>query len=119
MAEFAIISELVDGVTLEAYLRNAPSTRDKLLVALQVARALAWLHSREPPILHRDLHSRNVLIVQSDPPVAKVCDFGLAHLAGGLIQHRRIFKPIEPPELKDGPSAYTQGDSSLLYLFLH
>ncbi|KAG2444323.1 hypothetical protein HXX76_001080 [Chlamydomonas incerta] len=50
-----------------------------LHIALQVARALAYLH---PTIIHRDLKPANVLI--SDPgsasPVVKIADFGLSRL---------------------------------------
>ncbi|KXZ44071.1 hypothetical protein GPECTOR_74g685 [Gonium pectorale] len=50
-----------------------------LHIALQVARALAYLH---PTILHRDLKPANVLVSQADStaPVAKLADFGLARL---------------------------------------
>ena len=48
-------------------------------VLRECAMGCSYLHSLEPPILHRDLKSPNILI--TGPPEdlhAKVCDFGLA-----------------------------------------
>jgi len=43
---------------------------------LDVAEALDYLHSREQPIVHRDLASKNVLLTKSMH--AKIADLGLA-----------------------------------------
>ncbi|KAG6604660.1 TKL protein kinase [Phytophthora cinnamomi] len=49
----------------------------KLSMALDIAEALAYLHSRQPkPVLHRDLKSRNVLL--DSTYTAKVADFGVS-----------------------------------------
>ncbi|KAF1778132.1 Protein kinase-like domain [Phytophthora cactorum] len=49
----------------------------KLSMALDIAEALAYLHSRQPkPILHRDLKSRNILL--DSTLTAKVADFGVS-----------------------------------------
>ena len=50
----------------------------KLFILLDIARALVYLHSREPPILHRDLTANNVLLT-SDMK-AKLADFGVAKI---------------------------------------
>lgn len=43
---------------------------------LDVSKAMGYLHSRTPPVLHRDLKSLNLLLAREDGPV-KLCDFGL------------------------------------------
>jgi CheY-like chemotaxis protein/serine/threonine protein kinase/HPt (histidine-containing phosphotransfer) domain-containing protein len=50
-------------------------------VALDTSAALLYLHSRDPPILHMDLKSPNVLIASLDPSadvVGKLADFGVS-----------------------------------------
>lgn len=47
-------------------------------VACGAARGMAYLHNGNPPILHRDLKSANILLNESYTP--KVCDFGLSRL---------------------------------------
>ncbi|KAJ0390548.1 hypothetical protein P43SY_011585 [Pythium insidiosum] len=52
----------------------------KLRIALHIVDALVYLHSRQPPVLHRDLKSRNVLLsTQHD---AKLIDFGVSRERG-------------------------------------
>jgi serine/threonine protein kinase len=51
-------------------------TADKLQVALDVAEALTYVHSFSPPLLHRDLKSRNILL--DDRMRAKLTDFGVS-----------------------------------------
>jgi len=50
----------------------------KLRLCLQIARGLAYLHDRAPPIIHRDLSSANVLLDRSLN--AKISDFGLSRV---------------------------------------
>ena len=50
-------------------------------VALGIASGMAFLHAREPPMLHHDLKSANVLLF--DGLVPKLADFGLSTGAGG------------------------------------
>jgi len=47
-------------------------------VACGAARGMTYLHSGNPPVLHRDLKSANLLL--DDSYTAKVCDFGLSRL---------------------------------------
>lgn len=42
---------------------------------INLSSGMNYLHNRKPPILHRDLSSRNVLLSDN---VAKIADFGLS-----------------------------------------
>ena len=56
---------------------NIPITM-KVAFLNDVAKGLAYLHSHEPPIIHRDLTARNVLL--NSAMVAKITDFGVARV---------------------------------------
>lgn len=47
-------------------------------VSCGAARGMAYLHGGDPPVLHRDLKSANLLLDESY--TTKVCDFGLSRL---------------------------------------
>eukprot|EP00002_Diphylleia_rotans_P018507 TRINITY_DN3581_c0_g1_i1.p1 TRINITY_DN3581_c0_g1~~TRINITY_DN3581_c0_g1_i1.p1 ORF type:complete len:2533 (-),score=428.58 TRINITY_DN3581_c0_g1_i1:64-7662(-) len=49
-------------------------------IIYQIADAMSYLHSRVPPICHRDLKSANVLVCSTNPLVAKIGDFGFAKI---------------------------------------
>jgi len=49
--------------------------RDKMRLALDVARGMQYLHGRSPAVVHRDLKSHNVL--EARDGTMKICDFGL------------------------------------------
>ncbi|EEF42539.1 probable receptor-like protein kinase At1g49730 [Ricinus communis] len=52
---------------------------NRLNIALDIARALDYLHSQaDPPIIHRDVKSSNILLIDDDN--AKLADFGLCKL---------------------------------------
>ncbi|KAG6945634.1 hypothetical protein JG687_00017166 [Phytophthora cactorum] len=50
--------------------------REKIIIALHVCHALTYLHSLEPPVIHRDLKSRNILL--NEMHEAKLTDFGIS-----------------------------------------
>jgi len=53
------------------------SRRQSMSIAIQVAEGMRHLHSRRPPVVHRDLKSHNVLLDANGD--AKLCDFGLVN----------------------------------------
>ncbi|KAM7468294.1 hypothetical protein LguiB_015856 [Lonicera macranthoides] len=52
--------------------------RRRLSMAYDVAKGMNYLHRRNPPIVHRDLKSPNLLVDKKY--TVKVCDFGLSRL---------------------------------------
>ncbi|KAJ0411407.1 hypothetical protein ATCC90586_004393 [Pythium insidiosum] len=58
--------------------RSLPTgfNQDKLRIAVHVIEGLAYMHSLQPPVLHRDLKSRNILL--SDSLDACLTDFGVS-----------------------------------------
>lgn len=75
-----IVTELLE-CDLAKYIRESESTpkvsfSEVVKIMLDVAEALHYLHTLKPPILHRDLASKNVLLTKSIH--AKIADLGLA-----------------------------------------
>jgi serine/threonine protein kinase/Tol biopolymer transport system component len=69
-----IVSELVEGATLDAWAAEPRSLRQKLELMIGVADALTAAHAAG--ILHRDIKPGNILV--SANGYAKLADFGLA-----------------------------------------
>ncbi|RLN95424.1 hypothetical protein BBJ28_00003485 [Nothophytophthora sp. Chile5] len=81
VCDMCIVSEFMEQGDLSMLLnskRNSELTwaKEKLAIALDIAEALAYLHGRQPAIIHRDLKSLNVLLDTSLR--AKLSDFGLS-----------------------------------------
>ncbi|GLC65734.1 hypothetical protein PLESTF_000334100 [Pleodorina starrii] len=80
--EPSIVTEFMARGSLFHILRQAgnrpPELRMQRAVAMAVARGMAYLHSRMPPILHLDLKSPNVLV--DDRWRVKIADFGLSRV---------------------------------------
>ena len=78
----------------------------KLFILQDVARALVYLHSQEPPILHRDLTANNVLLTSSMK--AKVADLGMSKImtidTSKLTQCPGNVVYMPPEALKEHPS---------------
>ncbi|GAV85435.1 Pkinase_Tyr domain-containing protein/EDR1 domain-containing protein [Cephalotus follicularis] len=58
--------------------REALDERRRWNMAYDVAKGMNYLHKRNPPIVHRDLKSPNLLVDKKY--TVKVCDFGLSRL---------------------------------------
>ncbi|KAI8854857.1 kinase-like domain-containing protein [Chytridium lagenaria] len=74
------ITELMTSGTLKSYLRRTKGPlKPKVLKSLcrQVLAGLHYLHSRSPPIIHRDLKCENIFI-NGNNGQAKIGDLGLA-----------------------------------------
>lgn len=69
-----IAMERLAGATLDAYLLERPSLRDKLAVLAAAGRGLAAAH--DAGLIHRDFKPQNVMV--AGPEQVRVLDFGLA-----------------------------------------
>ena len=74
------VTELMD-TSLRDLLEKQPLAKaDIVTIALDVTRALNYLHLNSPPIIHRDISSANVLLWRRDNQWrAKVSDYGTAN----------------------------------------
>ncbi|XP_075526112.1 wnk kinase isoform X11 [Dermacentor variabilis] len=76
-----LITELMTSGTLKTYLRRFKKINMKVLKSWcrQILKGLHFLHSRPPPIIHRDLKCDNIFITGTTGSV-KIGDLGLATL---------------------------------------
>ena len=86
----------------------------KLFILQDVARAAVYLHSQNPPIVHRDLTANNVLLTSDmkaklgDLGVAKIIDPNLSKLSGTQCPGTLAYMP--PESLKEHPTYGTELD---------
>jgi serine/threonine-protein kinase CTR1 len=83
------------------------STRQKVDMLMGTASSMHYLHTRKPPIIHRDLKSHNLLVAETqDSFEVKLCDFGLvrtkvtaagtpAYMAAELLQNKTFSKKVD------------------------
>ncbi|KAL8175764.1 UNVERIFIED_CONTAM: hypothetical protein K2H54_007243 [Gekko kuhli] len=76
-----LVTELMTSGTLKTYLKRFKEMKLKVLQrwSRQILRGLHFLHTRSPPIIHRDLKCDNVFITGPTGSV-KIGDLGLATL---------------------------------------
>ncbi|KAA8518623.1 hypothetical protein F0562_016097 [Nyssa sinensis] len=86
--------------------REALDERRRLSMAYDVAKGMNYLHRHNPPIVHRDLKSPNLLVDKKY--TVKVCDFGLSRLkANTFLSSKSAAGTPEwmaPEVLRDEPS---------------
>ncbi|KAE8719046.1 Serine/threonine-protein kinase CTR1 [Hibiscus syriacus] len=86
--------------------REVLDERRRLSMACDVAKGMNYLHRHNPPIVHRDLKSPNLLVDKKY--TVKVCDFGLSRLkANTFLSSKSAAGTPEwmaPEVLRDEPS---------------
>lgn len=85
---FIIAMDYIEGKTLAELLEasSGPLPEDKVLHwALQVCDALSYLHSKTPPIIHRNIKPKNIILESGEHGRVRLIGFGLArHFVEGL-----------------------------------
>lgn len=97
-----LVMDFVDGVDLGQLVRSeGPIPPERALkITKQVADALEYLHSRKPPVLHRDIKPGNIKITPEGRAV--LVDFGLVKMYGPQLETtvgaRAVTPGYSPPE---------------------
>lgn len=103
------------------YMPNLPLSLKRSILE-DIARGLLYLHDRNPPVIHRDLTSKNVLLTSS--LVAKITDMGNSHIVS--MKPGQLSKTLTkfpgtlvymPPEVQDETHRY--GSSMDIFSFGH
>ncbi|RGB34279.1 kinase-like domain-containing protein, partial [Rhizophagus diaphanus] len=113
-----LIMEYANGGDLQSYLKNNfkyLTWSDKKKLAFQIADGLNYLHNEN--VIHRDLHSRNIVIHENN---AKITDFGISknqnnQTSTAYIDNFGVVAYMEPKCLTDPNFPYTK--SSDIYSF--
>ena len=76
---YGLVTELLDTSLYDVLYveRRVLSDLEVATIALEVCRGVAYLHGKNPPILHRDIKSHNILLHRHLTSI-KLCDLGIA-----------------------------------------
>ncbi|KAM8953249.1 serine/threonine-protein kinase SBK1-like [Pelodytes ibericus] len=96
---YIFCQELAPGGTLDSIIETEVGIpEDKVKrCAVQISDALQYMHSRG--LVHRDLKTDNVLLMDKDCHLVKLCDFGFTKNIGNLIPAMSSINPFMSPEL--------------------
>eukprot|EP00200_Dunaliella_tertiolecta_P006473 CAMPEP_0202342260 /NCGR_PEP_ID=MMETSP1126-20121109/2900_1 /ASSEMBLY_ACC=CAM_ASM_000457 /TAXON_ID=3047 /ORGANISM="Dunaliella tertiolecta, Strain CCMP1320" /LENGTH=550 /DNA_ID=CAMNT_0048933189 /DNA_START=45 /DNA_END=1697 /DNA_ORIENTATION=+ len=106
-----IVQEYMNGGTLKSKVskqmlspsNTVYSNKQALEWMLQLAEALAYLHSANPKVIHRDLKLENVLLTSRDQAasqqIAKLADFGLVAFVRKAEARKAKANQIDPPKM--------------------
>lgn len=105
LENLCMVMEYLSKGDLQAHLRRSGESmtwsRHKLPLATGVARALQYLHCRSPPLIHRDVKARNVLLTESCQ--TKLIDFGVSRSYGDCCMTVGVGTPYwTAPEVLEG-----------------
>ncbi|MEM8860641.1 MAG: serine/threonine-protein kinase, partial [Chloroflexota bacterium] len=98
-----LVMDFIEGKSLQQMLaeRDGPLDSEPLTKwMIQVARALDYLHKRNPPIIHRDIKPANIIVTNNGRAV--LVDFGISKVVEGggqtTMGARAITPGFSPPE---------------------
>ncbi|KAF3795153.1 putative serine/threonine-protein kinase [Nymphaea thermarum] len=89
--ELLLVYEYINNGTVSDHIRASHAGKRhlkwkvRLTIAIETAEALAYLHQLDPPIIHRDVKTNNILLDSKFH--VKVADFGLSRLFPADVTH--------------------------------
>ncbi|XP_028442675.1 serine/threonine-protein kinase TNNI3K isoform X1 [Perca flavescens] len=92
--QFAIVTQYVSGGSLFSLLHEQKRLIDlqsKLIIAIDVAKGMEYLHNLTQPIIHRDLNSHNILLYEDGHAV--VADFGESRFLQSVAEDNMTKQP--------------------------
>jgi len=111
-----LVMDFIEGEDLHSHIQgHAPAVAEVLQWADALCDALAYLHSRQPPIIHRDIKPANVKLQPDGTPV--LVDFGLAKVfdsAQTTTGARGLTPGYSPPEQYGGARTDARTDQYAL-----
>uniref|UniRef100_A0A8C0PSX1 Serine/threonine-protein kinase TNNI3K n=1 Tax=Canis lupus familiaris TaxID=9615 RepID=A0A8C0PSX1_CANLF len=93
-SQFAIVTQYISGGSLFSLLHEQKRILDlqsKLIIAVDVAKGMEYLHNLTQPIIHRDLNSHNILLCEDGHAV--VADFGESRFLQSLDEDNMTKQP--------------------------
>ena len=111
-----LIMEYCDLNHLEDYFKkNRTMDRlEKVKLMRQSANAVVYMHTRDPPIIHRDIKPTNILMkTESGKAIAKIGDFGVSKLFEPHMQ-TSLYTDCGT-EFYKAPEFFTGGETGLRY----
>lgn len=88
-----MVLERISGANLRAYIRDRGAVSEKQAIkwAAELVKIVSYLHSQEPPIVHRDLTPENLILDMKGSLV--LIDFGSANEFVGTVTGTLVGKP--------------------------
>ncbi|PAA66964.1 hypothetical protein BOX15_Mlig008650g1 [Macrostomum lignano] len=86
-ATIVVFTELLKGQTLEAFINKEPlKDRTTREFCKQICSALAYIHNRKQPVIHRDINCSNIIVLEDSRKI-KLIDFGLSIILKQSMSH--------------------------------
>ncbi len=86
--QLVIVMDYIEGRTLAEVQAESPGPLPEKRViswAIQVCDALTYLHQKQPPIIHRNIKPKNIMLEEGEEEHIRLIGFGLArHYVDGL-----------------------------------